>query len=327
MHNNNSSDFRNVLDVTNHVRVNDPAVVADHACQLFTETYGDASEHDRLRRAFLDFARLFRGQFEGYRACDTLYHDIQHTLDMTLATARLINGHERLNSRAQLGKTRFVLGVVLALFHDSGYIRTEDDDGTVNGAIYTLTHVSRSGDFLRHYLPRLGLGRYADLATLLVHFTGYEMELSTIHVDDPKDRTLGWLLGTADLIAQMADRCYLEKCRDRLYPEFALAGLAGRGGESGHMVFTSPEDLLKKTPMFYRQSVLKRLNQELGGVHKFAGAFFDGTNPYMDMLDRNIGHLDKLVDEGDFRTLRRQLPATEGEEQFPFDILRDGPQP
>ena len=43
---------------------------------------------------------------------------------------------------------------------------------------------------------------------------------------DPRDIKLGHLLGTADMIAQMADRCYLEKCRDRLYPEFVLGGVA-----------------------------------------------------------------------------------------------------
>ena len=50
---------------------------------------------------------------------------------------------------------------------------------------------------------------------------------------DPRDRKLGHLLGTADLIAQMADRCYLEKCRDRLYPEFVLGGIAAATGTDG----------------------------------------------------------------------------------------------
>ncbi len=316
------STARNTLDVANAVRVNDPAAVADYVCMLFTETYGDSGECNRLRRAFLDFTKLFRGQFEGYKACDTLYHDMQHTLDMTLATARLINGHERLHRDDPLGRHRFTLGIIMALFHDSGYIRTEDDDNTVNGAVYTLTHVSRSGEFLRQYLPSIGLGRYSDLAAHLVHFTGYELELSAIDVDDRKDRTLGWLLGTGDLIAQMSDRCYLEKCRDRLYPEFAICGLAGSAERNSHVVFTSPEDLLMKTPQFYRQSVLKRLNQELGGVHRFANAFFDGDNRYMQMLDRNIRHLDSLVEGGNFKELRRQPPATDGEKEFPFGLIR-----
>jgi hypothetical protein len=43
-------------------------------------------------------------------------------------------------------------------------------------------------------------------------------------------RRLGNMLGTADIIAQMADRCYLEKCRDRLFPEFVAGGLASVAG-------------------------------------------------------------------------------------------------
>ena len=64
------------------------------------------------------------------------------------------------------------------------------------------------------------------VASMIVHYTGYELDLDTIELDDPRDTLCGHLLGTADLIAQMADRCYLEKCRDRLYKEFVLGGVA-----------------------------------------------------------------------------------------------------
>ena len=61
---------------------------------------------------------------------------------------------------------------------------------------------------------------------MIVHFTGYELDLDMIELDDPRDIICGHLIGTADMIAQMADRCYLEKCRDRLYKEFVLGGVA-----------------------------------------------------------------------------------------------------
>ena len=50
---------------------------------------------DKLWLAFYDFERLFTGRLPGYRGCDTTYHDVQHTLDMTLALARLVVGYER----------------------------------------------------------------------------------------------------------------------------------------------------------------------------------------------------------------------------------------
>ena len=41
-----------------------------------------------------------------------------------------------------------------------------------------------------------------------------------------QERCLGSLLGTADLMAQLADVDYLRKCRDHLYEEFELGGIA-----------------------------------------------------------------------------------------------------
>ena len=152
-------------------------------------------------------------------------------------------------------KTGQFLGLVAALFHDAGYIRRTDESRRLNGAEFTLWHVSRSADFLRAYLPRLGHEDLADTAARLVHFTGYEINIEDIELDDPRDNLLGYLLGTADLIAQMADRCYLEKCRDRLYSEFVLAGVAVSESGPGeqNIVYASGIDLLKKTPGLFRK--------------------------------------------------------------------------
>jgi hypothetical protein len=49
------------------------------------------------------------------------------------------------------------------------------------------------------------------VAGMIVHFTGYVLGLDNILLNDPRDSTCGHLLGTADVIAQMADRRYLEK--------------------------------------------------------------------------------------------------------------------
>ena len=81
----------------------------------------------------------------------------------------------------------------------------------------------------------------ADIAADLVHFTGYERPVKTIQMPSLTYRLLGNLLGSADIIAQMADRCYLEKCRDRLYPEFVTGGIATRKTADGKIavVFAS----------------------------------------------------------------------------------------
>jgi hypothetical protein len=155
---------------------------------------------------------------------------MQHTLDMTLALARLIAGYERsVEASERLGPERARMAIITALFHDSGYIRHKERDGDfINGAEFTLYHVTRSANFLRRYLPELGLAKDAGVASMIVHFTGYEVDLDDIELDDPRDVICGHLLGTADMIAQMADRCYLEKCRDRLYKEFVVGGVCCR---------------------------------------------------------------------------------------------------
>ncbi len=172
-------------------------------------------------------AQLYNGEYPGYHPCDTAYHDTQHVLDVTLAMARLINGYERGRVGVQpLDDGLFRLGVITALFHDCGYVREMSDQAHKNGAEFTLTHVSRGAHFLKGYLPKIGMADVADIAAELIHFTGYEVAVTDIKVPSPIYRLLGNMLGSADIIAQMADRCYLEKCRDRLYPEFVVGGLA-----------------------------------------------------------------------------------------------------
>src|SRR5271170_7900773 len=148
---------RSDFDITNTVRVSSPQAVLLALEQLTASTWPNI-DMQPVRRAFADFEQLFAGRMPGYAGVDTIYHDRQHTLDVTLAMGRLVAG----------------------------------------------------------YLPQVGLGAWVDVARQIVHFTGYERAMEDIVVEDARDLRLGHLLGTADMIAQMADRCYLEKCRDRL---------------------------------------------------------------------------------------------------------------
>ncbi len=60
----------------------------------------------------------------GYAGVDTVYHDRQHTLDVTLTMARLCAGYERqVDALWKLGAQRAIAGVIMALFHDVGYLR------------------------------------------------------------------------------------------------------------------------------------------------------------------------------------------------------------
>jgi hypothetical protein len=297
-------------DVTNTVDVSSVASVRDAVSELYSELWPRACL-DEVWLAFHDFERLFNGRIPGYQGCDTVYHDIQHSLDVTLATARLIVGYERTAAEDdRLGSDRAALGIVCALFHDAGYIRDSADQRYKNGAEVTRWHISRSAAWLKQYLPKIGWFHLTRIATQVVHFTGYEKKLDEIELDDPKDSMLGHLLGTADLIAQMADRCYLEKCRDRLYLEFVLGGVAIENEGSRQKVkYQSGIDLLLQTPDFYREVVKKRLDIDFNRAYRYVEAVFEGHNPYLEFIERNIAHLEHIIESGQWPTLRRLPPC------------------
>jgi hypothetical protein len=294
-------------DVTNRVNVEDPARVRDAVLALFSARF-PAADFTPLARAFDDFKALFEGEYPGYLACDTLYHDMRHTLDMSLAMARLIDGHERTCAEAdRLGPRRATLGMLVALLHDCGYLKRASEARVENGAVFTKVHVSRSADFVTSYLPIIGFAAEATTAAKLVHFTGYEMEIDDIQIADPKDRLIGCLVGTADLIGQMSDRMYLEKCREFLYREFVLGSIARETGPDGKEIvrYSSPEDLIIKTPGFYEYVARSRIHGKLGGVDRFVEAHFDGTDPYGAEIDRNMRFLREAIETADLHRLRR----------------------
>ena len=82
---------RNDYDVTNSVQVSSTAAVTAAVRELFTAAFPGES-FDRVAIAFEEFDKLFTGRMPGYHGVDTVYHDRQHSLDMTLAMARLLVG-------------------------------------------------------------------------------------------------------------------------------------------------------------------------------------------------------------------------------------------
>jgi hypothetical protein len=301
---------RSDYDVTNTVQVSSVTAVRRAVEDLYSRTWTDGPV-EKLGTAFADFERLFNGQFPGYLGCDTVYHDVQHSLDDTLAMARLLVGYERSHApERQLGADRALLGLVVALFHDAGYIRHSDDQQHRNGAEFTLTHVSRSAQFLARYLPTIGMAEWVPVATQIVHFTGYELSFEQIRLDDPRDRKVGHLLGTADMMAQMADRCYLEKIRDRLYPEFVLGGVAVRRGADGLEVnYASGLDILRRTPDFVAETMRTRLDGEFGRAYRYVEVLYGGRNPYMETIERSLEHLRQVLRSQRWSMLRREPPC------------------
>ena len=295
------------LDVGGRLEVCDPDAVRDTARAILARHY-PGEDLAPLTRAFADVRRLYHGEYPGYHACDMAYHDLAHVLGVTLAMARLLDGY----LRSHAGAARFafpqaLLGVVVALFHDAGYIRRHGDTRRRFGAEYTRIHVSRSARFLAAYVPVLGLAPWASAARRLVQFTGYERDAGAIRLGDARLRRLGQLIGSADIIAQMADPAYLDNCRDRLYPEFVLGGIAAAPDASGRLVvrYADALDLLRQTPAFMEDAIGTRLDRVFEGVHRHVAVHFGGRNPYLDSIERQRARLLDALQSGDAQSLRR----------------------
>jgi hypothetical protein len=313
----------NDRDVTGAVRTTDPAAVSAEVLGVFRGLF-NGSPAGALERAFRDVAALYRGQHPAYLPCDTEYHDLQHVLDVTLAMARLMDGYQRGRGRGDeaLSPALFTVGATAALFHDFGYLRRRSDRRHRYGAEYTLIHVSRGSAFLRDYITGLGLGEaHARLAATLVHFTGYERPVASIRLSGALARRIGQMLGSADILAQMSDRCYLEKCRNRLYPEFVLGRLGGQGNRSVKRalpVFASGDELVQKTPAFC-QGALKRLEHDLGRSYEYAARHFGGENLYLEAIRKNVRYAERVSSMAKAaELLRREPPRTLAPQVQPY---------
>src|SRR5690349_10678177 len=108
---------RSDFDVTNRINTTDPVCVKLEVARIYKNLY-DREKAATLDRAFDDMVALYRGNYPGYLRCDTEYHDLQHSLDVTLAMARLLDGYERSRGDGpHINERLFQLGVICALYH------------------------------------------------------------------------------------------------------------------------------------------------------------------------------------------------------------------
>ena len=91
---------RSDYDVTDTVLVSSAPDVRAAIEELFARLW-PGQKFPAFAHVFGDFERMFGGRMPGYFGVDTVYHDQQHTLDITLATARLIAGYELQATDAQ----------------------------------------------------------------------------------------------------------------------------------------------------------------------------------------------------------------------------------
>ena len=277
----------NGIQLSQLVDMKTPAAVFEEVKNIFINHYPVTVFGD-IRHAFKDFQDLFSGQYPGYRSCNTKFHDEIHTMDALLAIMRLIDGYNlRNSSKIPLKEVRIAL--IATIFHDTGYIQQKSDKkGT--GAKYTLNHVERSVDFVGKYFKKIGYSKNEFVAAgNIINCTGLSADIMNIKFSSSTEKLLGYMLGSADLLGQMASRTYLERLI-YLYREFKEGNVKG---------YVSEYELLKKTLGFYAQTKL-RLSDTLKGVNKYLIYHFKkryrvNNDLYQEAINRQIKYLEEML--------------------------------
>lgn len=212
------------------------------------------STHARLTELIPSIARL---ALECIGNSDALYHNVEHTMLVTLV------GRDILRGRALLKRTSpsdWAHLVVACLMHDIGYVRgilADDHQGSYvidasgkrvtlprgsSDAALTAYHVDRSKLFV---LERVAEVRLLDEERIAkaIEFTRFPVPKDEGEIDEE-----GGLLRAADLIGQLGDPRYLYKA-NALYCEFEEIGMNRKLG------YESPADLIELYPQFYWNSV------------------------------------------------------------------------
>lgn len=248
-------------------------------------------KQDSVTKAFSTIVGLYEGKHQGFKACNTEYHDLRHTIETFLAMARLLHGAQ-LNGEG-FPQPHVALGLIAALFHDAGYIQ-EDHDGEGTGAKYTVHHEQRSAHLLERFGPEFGLSAEEIVAgRIMILGTDISTDHSKLTFPSTQIQLLCQMLMASDLMAQMADRSYLEKLLF-LYHEFKEADVGG---------YDSELDLLKKTLTFY-EFVAERLGTVFDKVDKFMTSHFVvrweiSSNLYQEAIERQKKYLHQILDTPD----------------------------
>jgi hypothetical protein len=256
-------------------------------------------EGDRLfvSQAFGWAIDCFTGQFPEYQQIDAKYHDFEHTLQGTLCMIRLLHRRHEAGAQPPLTPEMFRLGLLAILLHDTGYLkRCTDVKGT--GAKYTVTHVARSAEFAETLLRKKHF-RTSDIRSVqnMIFCTGINTVLDEIPFQSEIERIVGFALGTADLLGQMAADDYVDKL-PTLYSEFAEAARHEPGKKSTVSLFTSAEDLIRKTPGFWGGYVRPKLARDFRNLFLFlSDPYPSGSNEYVERIETNMERIRRRLED------------------------------
>jgi hypothetical protein len=215
---------------------------------------------------------------------DALYHNVEHTMLVTLAGHDIFKGRALLMSSTPSDYANFI---VACLTHDIGYVRGivkgDEVDGYVvdgNGRKISLPRGSSDAALAPYHVERsklFVLDRVASVEELdearIARAIGFTLFPYSSPIDEKEIDEEGALLRAADLIGQLGDPHYLRKA-NALFYEFEEIGLNKQFG------YQSPADLVDKYPKFYWDNIsphvrtaIRYLNVTSSGRRWIAGLY------------------------------------------------------
>jgi hypothetical protein len=217
-------------------------------------TFGSA--HARLTELVPSVARM---ALECIGNSDALYHNVEHTMLVTLAGHDILRGRALLERRTPVDWAHVL---VACLMHDIGFVRGllpgDDAHGYVadaGGRKVALERGASDAALMPHHVDRsklFVLERIGDIDGLdapriaaAIEFTRFPVLTPAADAEANED---GALLRAADLIGQFGDPQYLRKA-NALWREFEETGLNQQLG------YASPADVVEQYPQFYWNSV------------------------------------------------------------------------
>ncbi|PJG57030.1 metal-dependent phosphohydrolase [Bradyrhizobium forestalis] len=225
------------------------------------------------RRYDESYARVLEGSTRTAMECignsDALYHNIEHTMLVTLAAQAILMGR---NLHAHLAAEDYLHVLIACLAHDIGYVRglfpEDDEDGFVideagtkvslprgaSDASLMMYHVDRSKLFVRRRLPPIR-GLDSERIARAIEGTRFPAQEGQEYDDEAS------ILRAADFIGQLGDPNYLRKA-NALYYEFEEVGINRQLG------YDSPADIVNRYPQFYWNSVAPHIQTEIGYLNK-----------------------------------------------------------
>lgn len=270
-----------------HINTCDASAVSRAVIALGRDVYGAPFNGSQVQQIFRDVARMFKGGFIHFQPMDTGYHNLEHTLQTTLCWARLLRNHQRYAGKPRVTEDAFHAGLAAALLHDVGYLK-EENDGRGSGAKFTYVHERRSCELAQIYLSQRSWSP-GDIAAVqhMISCTGPQAAIDKLPFRNSAEKLLGQMLCTADYLGQMSDPGYIDKLPS-LFKEFEECD-SYRGIPADQRYFQSATELLRRTPAFWANQVLPRLNQACDGLyHYLADPYPNGRNPYLEAIQHNM---------------------------------------